>query len=152
MSLLRTYTCEVCGAPKNPGDEGWYLAFENEWGDNLEILAWDDELAAQNGMMHLCGGGHLQRWVSHWMQPTRTEYPQATHLPSPDLSREIDPVRRTALQVGQIKVDRSALGAPAGDDPETLLTLLDALEDVLHEHGSELVPDPREDEVLVFDA
>ena len=154
MSLIRTYTCEVCGAAKRSDSDGWYMVAENRWHDTLEILVCDDPLAAQDGMMHLCGGSHLQRWVSEWMEPTRTEYPQATHLPSPQLLPEekADPERRAALQIGQIKLDRSMLTSGIGDDRETMLAMLDAIEGVLHDHGSELVQQAEEEEVLVFDA
>ena len=149
MSQVRTYLCEICGVRKRPDSKGWFLVLENQWRDNLEILAWDPVLAAQPNMMHLCCSEHVQELVCEWMRPTPGQPALEGRLP--DLvAGETDAFRRAALQLGQLSVDRAMLG----EDHEHLMAVLDALEVALQAQASS----PKEEEdaedarMLVYDA
>ncbi len=149
MSQVRTYLCEVCGTRKRPESKGWFLVLENQWRDNLEILAWDPVLAAQPYMMHLCCSEHVQELVCEWMRPTAEPAPLESRLPD-FVAGDADAFRRAALQLGTLSVDRALLG----EDHEHLMAVLDALEVALQAQASSLreEEDPESMRMLVYDA
>ena len=149
MSQVRTYLCEICGIRKRPDSKGWFLVLENQWRDNLEILAWDPVLAAQPSMMHLCSSEHVQELVCEWMRPTPEQASSESRLPD-FVAGDIDAFRRAALQLGQLSVDRALLG----EDHEHLMAVLDALEMALQAQASSLKEedDPENTRMLVYDA
>ena len=157
MTQMRTYFCEVCGTRKHAGSKGWYLVLENQWRDNLEILVWDEAMAAQPEMMHFCCAEHVQQRVSEWMRPGQSDYPLVTHVPSPQSGSADDELiclRRAALQLGRLSVDRAMLAAQSGQDREGLMAVLDAIEAVLQtpDGSPDAEEDAEEKAMLAFDA
>jgi hypothetical protein len=58
--------CEVCGIQERD-HSNWLLVSDQPHARNIDILRWDDTLAAQAGICHLCCTDHMQVLVSTWM-------------------------------------------------------------------------------------
>ena len=157
MSLFRHYTCDVCGAFREEG-QSWFLITGNRWGNTVEVLAWDPVLAAGNGVRHVCSPGHAHAMMARWMRTGRLE---RSHDPHGAAAAEFTmPVwteegRRMAM-LGQLTVDRTAILNDEATDRQTLMSVLDAIENVLQEHACDAEYDVERDQqpepTLVFDA
>ena len=138
MSQVQNYQCDVCGA--QAGDHrNWLLVSDQPRAQNIDILSWDDKLAAQPGICHLCCADHVQVLVSTWMMP---DLGIPTPGEPPDPSAE-DP----SSLLRQFDFER-ALSGGLDADRESLLAMLDAVEVVLR--GS--TPADEEEVPPKFDA
>ena len=142
MAQIQGYLCEVCGRQKQPSDSNWYLAAERRWHSALDIFLWDDKLAAEPDMMHLCCVEHVECLVCDWMQPGSDLYRRAVTLGA---EATLDPpdFRRTALKITELSVDRNLLSTEAGGG-NNVMAIMDAIEVVLQtcETGSYSVGSP----------
>ncbi len=68
MSRAQNYKCEVCGIQERDHSK-WLLVSDEPRAHNIDILNWNDKLAAQPGICHICCSDHLQVLVSKWMMP-----------------------------------------------------------------------------------
>ena len=136
MSHIQGYKCEVCGIQERD-HSNWLLMSEQPRAHNIDILQWDDKLAAQPGICHLCCTDHMHVLVGTWMMPD---------LGIPEQPREAVAEDRSSL-LKRFKLDRARLNSGLETDRQSLLTMLDAVEDVLE--GSEM---DEEEPGLVFDA
>ncbi len=68
MSRVQGYKCEVCGVQERDHSK-WLLVSDLPRAHNLDIIQWDEKLAAQPGICHLCCSDHLQVLVGQWMMP-----------------------------------------------------------------------------------
>ena len=136
MAQIQSYLCEVCGQHKQPSDPNWYLAAENQWKNALDIFIWDDKLAVEPDMMHVCSAEHLECLICDWMLPGSDLNRRAAIISSEPFS-EANQFRRAALRLSELSVDRSLLSTE-GADPNNVMAVIDAIENVLQtcENGS----------------
>jgi hypothetical protein len=136
MSQVQVYRCEVCGIQE--GDHSnWLLVSDQPRVHNIDILKWDDKLAAQPGICHICCTDHLHVLVGAWMMPDLGIPPQ------PEGPEADDP----SGMMGNFDLDRALLSSGLETDRESLLAMLDAVEVVLQ--GSRVHDD---EPAPVFDA
>ena len=133
MSRVHVYKCEVCGLQERD-HSGWLLVSDQPEADNIDILEWDEKLAAQPGIRHLCCAAHLQALVGAWVKPDL-----GPSLPPEEIGE--DPVRLFS----SLNLDRACFSD--GADRESLLAMLDVVEVVLQGSRSE-----DEEPTPVFDA
>jgi hypothetical protein len=137
MSQVHRYECEVCGV-QGRDHTNWLLVSDDSRAQNIDILQWDDKLAAQPGICHLCCADHLQVLVSTWMMPD---------LGIPEgVAREAAAEHRGSL-LREFSLERACLGSSLETDRESLLAMLDAVEVVLK--GSATT---EEEDTSAFDA
>jgi hypothetical protein len=134
MSQVQNYRCEVCGIQERD-HSNWLLVSDQPRAHNLDILKWDEKLAAQPGICHLCCANHLQALVGAWMMPD-LGIPTAK-APADDRS---DPLN-------SFNFDRACLSSALETDRESLLAMLDAVEVVLQTSKAE-----DEEPTPIFDA
>lgn len=158
MSLYRHYTCDVCGAFREQGQQ-WFLVTENRWGDTVDILAWDPVLAGGSGVRHVCSTGHVHSMLAQWM---RTGELERCHNPESLAKSEFavpywsDESRKRAAQIGELTVDQATLNSQTASR-EALMSVLDAIEAVLQDHACDEeyateAGEEQEPAALVFDA
>jgi len=135
--------CTICLRVRRP-DESWFLLRENRWTDRLQIMRWNDELLAQPGMYPVCGVGHVQQLVVHWMTTGNMDYPFSNRpgefsafSPVHDRCPGPDPEMETtnAEILGELAVDRDSIGRILVENPELTGCLLSALGDALAHHS-----------------
>lgn len=135
MEAKVVWACAICGDEKAALDH-WFLVAESRWQDRLKILHWDDQLAVQAGILHVCSPAHVQEIVVHWMATGGLDYPFARVPARPRrraLRREIlesdHPEVNTegVRQIGEISVDRENIGRVLSENPYSLSVILDAL-------------------------
>jgi hypothetical protein len=137
MSQVHRYECEVCGMQERD-HTNWLLVSDQPHAQNIDILQWDDKLAAQPGICHLCCADHLQVLVSTWMMPA---------LGIPDgVAKEAAAEMRPSL-LREFSLERACLSSSLETDRESLLAMLDAVEIVLK--GSAMT---EEEDTSAFDA
>ena len=56
------YACQVCGAD-GPAKNGWLLLSLDQEQNVLKVLPWDDLLAQQPEVYHVCGAAHAREIV-----------------------------------------------------------------------------------------
>jgi hypothetical protein len=135
MSQVHRYECEVCGVQERD-HTNWLLVSDQPRAENIDILNWDDKLAAQPGICHVCCADHLQVLVSRWMMPD---------LGIPEGAGDAAAARPSLLR--NFSLERACLGSSLETDRESLLAMLDAVEVVLQGAGV-----TEEDDTAVFDA
>jgi hypothetical protein len=125
----------VCGVQERD-HTNWLLVSDQPRAENIDILNWDDKLAAQPGICHVCCADHLQVLVSRWMMPD---------LGIPEGAGDAAAARPSLLR--NFSLERACLGSSLETDRESLLAMLDAVEVVLQGAGV-----TEEDDTAVFDA
>jgi hypothetical protein len=122
MSQVREYQCEVCGTQARD-HSNWLLVSEQPQAHNIDILNWDEKLAAQPGICHLCCADHVQVLVGTWMMPQLTTREQSEVETS-------GPEQPSSL-LRELNLERACLSSGLETDRESLLAMLDAVEVVL---------------------
>ena len=147
--------CAICGREATRYEQ-WFLVVANRWRDTLKVLDWDDHLAAQAGVQHLCCSTHVQELVVHWMITGSVAFPFArvsTPLAAaelaaflPSLPDDADDVDTTGLQaLGELSVHRESMQRILRDSPHSLASILEALVSAL-ERGPGAVSQNEESE------
>ena len=137
MIDARTYACAICGEA-NPDPTQWFLVTENHWEDKLKILEWNRLLASQDGIHLACCPSHVQELVVHWMATGSVSYPFArtgSHIPARRWNdfHKLRAVVNTAgvRTIGELTVHRESMRRVLGEDPESLKSILSALQEAL---------------------
>ncbi len=134
MSARRQFECEVCRAIRGD-DEPWLLVPDETWGAPLHVLPWDDQVAGEQGVYHVCGPQHAKEFVNYFLSagylvagPDGISW-SATKRASAVRDWQITP-RAPYAYTGRFPatLDES--------DPDTLLAMLDMLE-VLRDSADE---------------
>jgi hypothetical protein len=138
MMDARTYACAICGEA-NPDPSQCFLVTENHWEDKLKILEWNGRLAGQHGIHLACCPSHVQELVVHWMATGSVSYPFAriaSHSPARrwnDLNKLRPVVNTTGVRtVGELTVHRDSMRRVLSENPESLKSILNALQEALH--------------------
>ena len=121
---------------------------EKHWEDKLRVLGWDDYLAAQEGVQCACSPFHVQQLVAHWMTTGTLDYPMAAAtrprravLPWPRLRerpKRAEAHASSGKPLGELSVHRESLTRVLQEQPESLLSILDALMSALRTVPNEL--------------
>jgi hypothetical protein len=135
MSQVPVYSCEVCGV-QQLDHSNWLLVTDQPRAHNLDILKWDDKLAAQPGVCHLCCTSHLHALVGAWIMPDIGIPPQADSVPE-----------GPASLLSTFSLDHAGLSSSLNSDRESLMAMLDVVEVVLQGSKAE-----EEEAPQVFDA
>ncbi len=130
MSQVRQYMCEVCGA-EEADHSRWLLVSDRPHETHVDIHPWNDKLAAQPGICHLCCSNHVEVLVASWIM--------RAPLPEPAEFREPRAMSRT--------LNALTTGAGFDSDREGLLDMLEAVEVALQQ-----LKLPEEDSAPAFDA
>ncbi len=136
MSRVQSYKCEVCGMQEQDHSK-WLLVSDQPRAHDIEIVSWDDKLAEQPGICHVCCTEHLHMLVGSWMMPDLGIPEQVSQL---DAGESLDTMK-------EFNFDRACLSSALDTDRESLLAMLDAVEVVLKSSGFQ-----QEDKQPVFDA
>jgi hypothetical protein len=59
------WQCDICSTPKKPSN-GWFVAlieFPKTESERVVIMKWNDSLAEQEGVSHICGLDCASRWL-----------------------------------------------------------------------------------------
>jgi hypothetical protein len=121
MSQVHSYKCEVCGAQERDHSR-WLLVSEQPRAHNLDILKWNEKLAEQPGICHLCCAEHLQVLVGSWMMPD---------LGIPEQISDENAAEDNLSMLAEFNFDRACLSSGLDTDRESLLSMLEAVEVVL---------------------
>jgi hypothetical protein len=137
MSQVHSYKCEVCGMQERDHSR-WLLVSEQPRAHNLDILKWNEKLAEQPGICHLCCAEHLQVLVGSWMMP--------------DLGIPAEIADETAAEdnlsmLAEFSLGRACLSSGLNTDRESLLSMLEAVEVVLKSSKFQ-----EEEQTNVYDA
>jgi hypothetical protein len=125
MSAKRQFECEVCHAIRGE-DEPWLLVPDETWGPALHVLPWDDQVAGEEGIYHVCGPQHAKDFVNYFLT--------SGYLVGGDGITWSTAKRASAVRDWQITpraphVYTERFPAMLDDsDPDTLLAMLDMLE------------------------
>jgi hypothetical protein len=138
MSRVQNYKCEVCGMQERDHSQ-WLLVSDQPRAHHIDILKWNDKLAEQPGICHVCCARHLQVLVGAWMVPDLAKAEPASA--GDTIADEVSPV------MGDLNFDRICLSSGLDSDRESLLTMLEAAEIVLK--GSHF---QEEEKAPVYDA
>jgi hypothetical protein len=63
MSLTRPFRCDVCGKQKGSTNRWWMIVSR----ESLNLAPFDDLIAEEDGVKHLCGESCVSKAVSSWM-------------------------------------------------------------------------------------
>jgi hypothetical protein len=135
MSRVQNYKCEVCGMQERDHSQ-WLLVSDQPRAHHIDILKWNDKLAEQPGICHLCCAQHLQVLVGSWMMPD---------LGIPEPPGEPDAAGDEAP--GELHLDRACLSSGLNTDRDSMMSVLEAVEIVLQ--SSQL---QEEEQAPVYDA
>ena len=138
MSRALNYKCEVCGIQERDHSH-WLLVSEQPRAHHIDILKWNDKLAEQPGICHLCCPQHLQVLVGAWMMPD-LGIPEST-------GRRDTIVDERSSMLGELNLDRACLSSGFNTDRESMLAVLEAVEVVLRSSQFQ-----EEDQSPVYDA
>ncbi len=138
MIDARTYACAICGEA-NPDPSQWFLVTENHWQDKIKILEWNSRLASQQGIHLACCPSHVQELVVHWMATGSVSYPFAL-IGSSSPARRWNDLNRLrsvgntngARTIGELTVHRESMRRVLSENPESLKSILNALQEALH--------------------
>jgi hypothetical protein len=136
MSRVQGFKCEVCGIEERDHSK-WLLVSDQPRAHDIDILKWNEKLAEQPGICHLCCTEHMQILVSTWMMP---DLGIPEHVEAHD-SQE------NASMLSEFNLDRACLSSGLETDRESLLAMLDAVEMVLTSAKFQ-----EEEQLQVFDA
>ena len=133
----RTYACSICGEASFDPTQ-WFLVTENHWEDKLKILEWNSWLAMQQGIHLACSPSHVQELVVHWMATGSVGYPFARAGANSPARRWNDFNKFRAVNtsgvraIGELTVHRESMRRVLNENPESLKSILTALQEVLH--------------------
>jgi hypothetical protein len=137
-------SCAICQV-EGRDRQSWFLLAENHWEDRLKILQWNDLLAGHDGMYAACSVFHVQQLVAHWMATGSLDYPFARSgatrkrpFSQGEWGRKAEatgPNLGGITQLGEIAVHRETLQRVLLENPESLLSILDALVSALDHTG-----------------
>jgi hypothetical protein len=140
-------SCAICHV-RRQGEGSWFLVVEKHWEDKLRVLEWDATLAGQDGVRCACSAFHVQQLVAHWMTTGTLGYPMAVLkrprravLPWPksrQLPKQIESNWSSGKSLGELSVHRESLNRILQEQPESLLSVLDALMSALKGGPDEL--------------
>ena len=137
MSRVQNYKCEVCGMQERDHSQ-WLLVSDQPRAHSIDILKWNDKLAEQPGICHLCCTQHLQVLVGAWMMPD---------LGIPELLGERDAAGDEGSSLLGENLDRACLSDGLNTDRDSVLAMLDAVEIVLQSSQFQ-----EEEQAPVYDA
>lgn len=122
MGRVQDYKCEVCGMQERDHSQ-WLLVSDQPRAHHIDILKWNDKLAQQPGICHVCCARHLQVLVGAWMMP---------ELTTPEQSKERDDIvdQRSSI-LGELNLDRACLSSGLDTDRDSMMAVLEAVEIVL---------------------
>ena len=138
MSRVQSYKCEVCGMQERDHSR-WLLVSEQPRAHNIDILKWNEKLAEQPGICHLCCVEHVQVLVGAWMMPDLGIPEQSPEPTAADDERSSIP--------GNLNFDRACLSSGLDTDRKSLLAMLAAVEVVLQSSNFQ-----EEEQATVYDA
>ncbi|MGI9102034.1 MAG: hypothetical protein ACR2IF_06280 [Terriglobales bacterium] len=130
MSQVRQYMCEVCGT-EEADHSRWLLVSDRPHETHVEIHSWNEKLAAQPGICHLCCSNHMEALIASWIMCAPVVEADGSGEP------RVTAKTLTALSTG----------AGFDTDREGLLDMLEAVELALHQ-----LKMPEEEKAPVFDA
>ena len=64
------FTCDGCKAVKKETNHWWIVSVSTEV---LSLMPWNEDVAAQEGIYHLCGGECVSKFLSARMEDVRTQ-------------------------------------------------------------------------------
>jgi len=127
--------CALCRSEK-PEGQGWFVLTEDQWEDKLRIFQCSEEFAELDGVFCACSPAHVQQLVAHWVANGPLNYP---FVGSGGITRRT-PTRRNALTtasvtsdlhcatlLGELAVYRESLNRALLENPQCLVSILDAL-------------------------
>jgi hypothetical protein len=138
MSRVQNYKCEVCGMQERDHSQ-WLLVSDQPRAHHIDILKWNDKLAEQPGICHLCCTHHLQVLVGAWMMPD-------LGIPEQPGDRDVTGDDDSAI-LGELNVDRACLSSGLDTDRDSMLAVLEAVEIVLKTSNFQ-----EEEKAPVYDA
>ncbi|HEX9119917.1 MAG TPA: hypothetical protein VF840_05210 [Terriglobales bacterium] len=138
MSRVQNYKCEVCGMQERDHSQ-WLLVSDQPRAHHIDILKWNDKLAEQPGICHVCCTRHLHVLVGAWMMPD-------LGIPEPPAEPDATGDEGSSI-LGELNLDRTCLSSGLNTDRESLLTMLEAAEIVLKSSQFQ-----EEDQAPVYDA
>ena len=137
MSRVQNYKCEVCGMQERDHSQ-WLLVSDQPRAHHIDILKWNDKLAEQPGICHLCCTQHVHVLVGSWMMPD---------LGIPEATGELDATGDEGSSIlGELNLDR-AWSSGLDSDRESMMAMLEAVEVVLKSSQSQ-----EEEQAPVYDA
>lgn len=122
MSRVQDYKCEVCGMQERDHSQ-WLLVSDQPRAHHIDILKWNDKLAQQPGICHVCCDRHLQVLVGAWMMPDLA-------IPEPPKERDEVGDEGSAI-LGELNLDRACLSSGLDTDRDSMMAVLEAVEIVL---------------------
>jgi hypothetical protein len=137
MSRVQSYKCEVCGMQERDHSR-WLLVSEQPRAHNLDIIKWNEKLAEQPGICHLCCAEHLQVLVGSWMMPD---------LGIPEQLSDQNAAEDNLSMLAELHLDRACLSSGMDTDRESLLSMLEAVEVALKTSKFQ-----EEEQTTVYDA
>ncbi len=138
MSRVQNYKCEVCGMQERDHSQ-WLLVSDQPRAHHIDILKWNDKLAEQPGICHLCCTQHLHVLVGSWMMPD---------LGIPETPGERDAAGDEGSSIlGELHLDRACLSGGLGTDRDSMMSVLEAVEIVLQSSQFQ-----EEEQAPVYDA
>jgi hypothetical protein len=137
MSRVQNYKCEVCGIEERDHSR-WLLVSDQPRAHHIDILKWNDKLAEQPGICHLCCTQHLQVLVGAWMMPDFESEPAGERDATGD---------EGSSMLREVNLDRACLSRGLDTDRESMLAVLEAVEVVLKNSQFQ-----EEEQAPVFDA
>ena len=78
MATISEFRCDVCGTVTTAPIH-WFVIQCNS--DELKLMKWNTEAAANKGSRHYCGESHAQVYISRWLEA-------ACSPPLPDFIRK----------------------------------------------------------------
>lgn len=156
MDVSQMNVCAICGG-RRLGTNSWFLVAENRWEDKLQVLQWNERLAAHEGVQRACSAAHVEELVVHWMTTGSLGYPFArAGFGVRNLRRSCarwdaiwDVDTKGAQLIGELAVHRESMDRVLVESPQSLRAILDALLGALRREsaGSDEGSQP-EDELL----
>ena len=116
MSRVQDYKCEVCGMQERDHSQ-WLLVSDQPRAHHIDILKWNDKLAEQPGICHLCCAQHLQVLVGSWMMP---DFGIPEPPGEPDAAGDEGP--------DELHLDRACLSSGLNTDRDSMMSVLEAVE------------------------
>jgi len=120
-----------------------FILLANQWTDRLKVLAWSDTLATATGARSACSVAHVQQLVVHWMTMGSLDSPFAAtstveitrrHGQTPTAEADT----RGERLMSELAVHRESLGRMLRENPESLVSILEALTEPLMSHSPEI--------------
>lgn len=119
MSRVQNYKCEVCGMQERDHSQ-WLLVSDQPRAHHIDILKWNDKLAEQPGICHLCCTQHVQVLVGAWMVPDLS-------IPRAPGARDAAGDEGSSI-LGELNLDHACMSSGLDSDRESMLAVLEAVE------------------------